>query len=53
MVVPMTAVLLATATLGHFFPDGPRDKGALRYRINLASLRFVHRNDMQAEGYGY
>ena len=38
--------------LGHVFPDGPRDCGGLRYGINSASLRFIHRDDMEAAGYG-
>jgi len=37
--------------LGHVFPDGPRDRGGLRYCINSASLRFIHRDDMEAAGY--
>lgn len=37
--------------LGHVFDDGPADRGGLRYCINSASLRFIHRDEMEAEGY--
>ena len=38
--------------LGHVFTDGPKEQGGLRYCINSASLRFIHRDDLEAEGYG-
>ncbi len=54
LILPRTEVRSSSADshLGHVFDDGPKEKGGLRYCINSAALRFIHKDDLEEQGYG-
>lgn len=54
LILPRTEIrsAIAGSHLGHVFNDAPKELGGIRYCMNSASLRFVPKDQMEAEGYG-
>jgi len=54
LLIPRTEIrsAIADSHLGHVFPDAPKELGGIRYCMNSASLSFIAKADMEAEGYG-
>jgi len=53
LIIPRTEVRskIADSHLGHIILDGPIENDKIRYCMNSASLRFVPKEDMEAQGY--